>query len=94
MNLHNFFGAWLTALGLLSWSLPSTVSPAMAQGAARAAPLAYVSNEKSGTISIIDTRTDQVLGEPPVISGGRMHLPERADLFGLIDPERLKRYAV
>ena len=63
MNLHNFFGAWLTALGLLSWSLPSTVSPAMAQGAAPAAPLAYVSNEKSGTISIIDTRTDQVLGE-------------------------------
>ena len=28
-----------------------------------AAPLAYVSNEKSGTISIIDTATDQVLGE-------------------------------
>ena len=59
------------ALGLLSWSLP----PAMAQSAAPlvvmsgvatpmpAAPLAYVSNEKSGTISIIDTATDQVLGE-------------------------------
>ena len=30
---------------------------------ATAAPLAYVSNEGSGTLSIIDTATDQVIGE-------------------------------
>ena len=36
---------------------------ALIAGAATAAPFAYVPNEKSGTISIIDTGTDQVLGE-------------------------------
>ncbi|MFN7277874.1 MAG: beta-propeller fold lactonase family protein, partial [Betaproteobacteria bacterium] len=41
--------------------------PALAAGffcalQAAAAPLAYVANEKSGTISIIDTATDEVVG--------------------------------
>ncbi|HSD61418.1 MAG TPA: beta-propeller fold lactonase family protein, partial [Burkholderiales bacterium] len=32
-------------------------------GATFAAPFAYVPNEKSGTLSVIDTATDQVVGE-------------------------------
>ena len=41
--------------------------PALAAGfflaaAAHAAPFAYVANEKSGTISVIDTATDEVVG--------------------------------
>ncbi len=31
--------------------------------AAIAQPLAYVSNEKSGTVSVIDTHTDKVINE-------------------------------
>ena len=38
---------------------------ALIAGAAAAAPFAYVPNEKSGTISIIDTATDTVSGEIP-----------------------------
>ena len=38
---------------------------ALCAGAAQAAPFAYVPNEKSGTISIIDTATDTVSGEIP-----------------------------
>ena len=34
-------------------------------GAALAGPLAYVPNEKSATISVIDTATDQRLGDMP-----------------------------
>ena len=36
---------------------------ATAPGGARAAPFAYVPNEGSGTLSVIDTATDQVVGE-------------------------------
>lgn len=38
---------------------------------AGAAPLAYVSNQKSGTVSIIDTATDTVIGEIPAGKGPR-----------------------
>ena len=37
----------------------------MAWGSALAAPFAYVPNEGSGTLSVIDTATDQVVGEIP-----------------------------
>ena len=40
-------------------------SLALCAGAAQAAPFAYVPNEKSGTISVIDTATDTVAGEIP-----------------------------
>lgn len=35
--------------------------PALACTAVQAAPFAYVPNEKSGTLSVIDTATDQVV---------------------------------
>jgi YVTN family beta-propeller protein len=35
----------------------------MLAAAAQAAPFAYVANEKSGTLSVIDTATDVVVGE-------------------------------
>ena len=34
---------------------------------ALAGPLAYVANEKSGTVSIIDTALDRVVGEMPAL---------------------------
>jgi len=37
----------------------------MAWGSALAAPFAYVPNEGSGTLSVIDTATDQVIGDIP-----------------------------
>ena len=36
---------------------------ALAAGPARAESLAYVPNEKAGTVSVIDTAADQVIGE-------------------------------
>ena len=41
----------------------------IAAASASAAPFAYVANEKSGTISIIDTAVDQVVGT--IKSGGK-----------------------
>src|SRR5882757_4581489 len=43
--------------------LATLVAASVLTGAAFAQPYAYVPNEKSGTISIIDTATDRVTGE-------------------------------
>lgn len=54
--------------------LPARLIPALLMllaTAASAAPLAYVSNQKSGTISIIDTGSDTVVGELPGGKGPR-----------------------
>ena len=53
----------------MSLSLPAllvALALAVAPLAGAAAPFAYVPNEGSGTLSIIDTATDQVVGEVPV----------------------------
>jgi YVTN family beta-propeller protein len=55
-------GAWLPALGGLAVMLGL---PLLAASAASAPPLAYVANEGSGSLSIIDTTTDKVVGEIP-----------------------------
>ena len=47
---HRYFSALAAAAVLMA-------------GAANAQPYAYVPNEKSGTISVIDTATDRVTGE-------------------------------
>ena len=56
-----------------SWSLLAFLTAALAAGCAsmpeRTAPLAYVPNEGSGTISIIDTASDTVVGE--ITTGGK-----------------------
>jgi YVTN family beta-propeller protein len=46
-------------------ALPALTLLAAALGVAHAGPLAYVSNEGSGTLSVIDTATDAVLYELP-----------------------------
>jgi YVTN family beta-propeller protein len=61
--LPSRFGGWLPALGGLAVMLGL---PLLAASAAPAGtPLAYVPNEGSGSISIIDTSTDAVVGEIP-----------------------------
>ncbi|MGL1381567.1 hypothetical protein ACSTIP_00725, partial [Vibrio parahaemolyticus] len=45
--------------------LPTLTLLAAAIAQAHAGPLAYVSNEGSGTLSVIDTATDAVLYELP-----------------------------
>jgi len=50
--MPNFF----SRLRQVCWLLP-----ALASSALQAAPFAYVPNEKSGTLSVIDTATDQVV---------------------------------
>ena len=50
--MPNFF----SRLRQVCWLLP-----ALACSALQAAPFAYVPNEKSGTLSVIDTATDQVV---------------------------------
>lgn len=47
----------IRSAGLLTLSI--LASPALAE------PLAYVANQQSGTVSIIDTETDKVIGEMP-----------------------------
>ncbi len=47
----------------ISGTLAVIVAATVLTGAAFAQPYAYVPNEKSGTISIIDTATDRVTGE-------------------------------
>lgn len=50
--MPNFF----SCLRQVCWLLPALASTAL-----QAAPFAYVPNEKSGTLSVIDTATDQVV---------------------------------
>src|SRR5476649_878407 len=45
------------------YSLAFIVAASLSAGAALAQPYAYVPNEKSSTISVIDTATDRVTGE-------------------------------
>ena len=50
----------------MTFSLPAVLTAlalALAPLAGTAAPFAYVPNEGSGTLSIIDTASDQVVGE-------------------------------
>ena len=47
----------------ISGTFAVIVAATVLAGAAFAQPYAYVPNEKSGTISIIDTATDRVTGE-------------------------------
>ncbi len=42
--------------------LPALVAGFCFAASAQSAPLAYVANEKSGTISVIDTASDEVVG--------------------------------
>ena len=58
-----FSCAWLAAVAALA------VSACALQPGSASAPLAYVPNEGSGTISIIDPRTDTVTGE--IKTGGK-----------------------
>jgi YVTN family beta-propeller protein len=65
------FGAWLPALGGLAVMLglpllaASANSATPSASASPTAPLAYVANEGSGSLSIIDTGSDAVVGEIP-----------------------------
>ena len=69
--LPRHVGGWLPALGglVVMLGLPllaaSANSATAAAGPAATAPLAYVANEGSGSLSIIDTGSDAVVGEIP-----------------------------
>src|SRR5215208_1267975 len=59
--------ARITCLFIMALMAFNFVQPCVAQ---RHAPVAYVSNEKDGTITVIDTQTDEVVSTINV--GGRL----------------------
>jgi L-alanine-DL-glutamate epimerase-like enolase superfamily enzyme len=77
------------AIGLYAESALGTLI-SLQQASALPAAQALVAAEQTFFLEM----DDQVLGTTPAITKGRLALPEAADLFVLVDQEKLARYAL